>query len=68
MHIFIRMITLRNVDILVSPITFIFSHNSFELLPHEFLYEVCFAVDTLINIICFSNISANLLNLQAVYC
>ena len=34
---------------------FIFSHNSLKLLPHEALEEVCFVMDTLIQIICFSN-------------
>ena len=33
---------------------FIFSHNLFKLLSREVLKEVCFAMDTLIKIICFS--------------
>ena len=34
---------------------FIFSHNLFKLLSHEVRHEVCFAMDTLIKIICLYN-------------
>ena len=43
---------------------FIFSQNLFKLLSHEVLLEVCFAMDTLIKIICISIISVNFLNLS----
>ena len=34
---------------------FIFFQNSFKLLPYEALLEVCFAMDSLIKLVCFSN-------------